>query len=87
MKLVILESAYHDLGHWILNFMTTLYDHKCTIMHVNILWSIWLYLNCIASADINDTAFNLTFPDDLQIKCPHTKFCGLEPAQRLDPVL
>ena len=86
MKLVILESAYHDLGPWILNIMTTLYDQKCTIMHVNILWCIWLYLNCITSADINDTASNLTFPDDLQVKCPHTKFCDLEPAQRLDPV-
>ena len=57
------------------------------MMHVNLRWCFWLYFVCIASTGIHDTAFNLTFPDDLQVWCPHTKFCDLEPAQRLDPVL
>ena len=62
--------------------MVSVYHQKSTKVHLNT-WCIWLYVYCVASID--GAASNVTFPEDLQVWCPYTKFCDLKPAQRLDP--
>ena len=54
-------------------------------MRVNTVLCISLCFYCIAS--LNASTFNFTFLDDLQLWCPYTKFCDLEPAQRLNPAM